>query len=138
MTSAFIAKLNLAQRQIPIVVKLPAEARQDLSLLARLTVPGKHGPVMIANVATLEITGGPAEIDRYDRLRDDEADAKACNTTRSTHEHTPSNSHGNLRRIAKQTNEASAKFSCELGALRRRDAQAVVAGQPFCAEHGQA
>ena len=64
-----IAKLNLAQRQIPIVVKLPAEARQDLSLLERLTVPGKHGPVMIANVATLEITGGPAEIDRYDRLR---------------------------------------------------------------------
>ena len=64
-----IAKLNLAQRQIPIVVKLPAEARQDLSLLERLTVPGKNGPVMIANVATLEITGGPAEIDRYDRLR---------------------------------------------------------------------
>ena len=34
-----------------------------------MTVPGKHGPVAIANVATLEITGGPAEIDRYDRLR---------------------------------------------------------------------
>ena len=64
-----IAKLNLAQRQIPIVVKLPPKARQDLNLLGRLTVPGKHGPVMIANVATLEITGGPAEIDRYDRLR---------------------------------------------------------------------
>ncbi|MDD2743315.1 MAG: efflux RND transporter permease subunit [Rhodocyclaceae bacterium] len=64
-----IAKLNLAQRQIPIIVKLPPEARQDLNLLARLTVPGKNGPVMIANVATLEITGGPAEIDRYDRLR---------------------------------------------------------------------
>jgi multidrug efflux pump subunit AcrB len=64
-----IAKLNLAQRQIPIIVKLPPEARQDLSLLGRLTVPGKNGPVMISNVATLEITGGPAEIDRYDRLR---------------------------------------------------------------------
>ena len=64
-----IAKLNLAQRQIPIIVKLPPEARQDLNLLERLTVPGKNGPVMIANVATLEITGGPAEIDRYDRLR---------------------------------------------------------------------
>ncbi|OYY95954.1 MAG: RND transporter [Hydrogenophilales bacterium 28-61-23] len=64
-----IAKLNLAQRQVPIVVKLPAEARQDLNLLGRLTVPGKHGPVMIANVASLAITGGPAEIDRYDRLR---------------------------------------------------------------------
>jgi len=64
-----IAKLNLAQRQVPIVVKLPAEARQDLNLLGRLTVPGKHGPVMIGNVASLAITGGPAEIDRYDRLR---------------------------------------------------------------------
>jgi len=64
-----IAKLNLAQRQVPIIVKLPAEARQDLDLLGRLTVPGKHGPVMIGNVASLAITGGPAEIDRYDRLR---------------------------------------------------------------------
>ena len=64
-----IAKLNLAQRQIPIVVKLPPEARQDLSLLERLTVPGKHGPVMIGSVAKLSMAGGPAEISRYDRLR---------------------------------------------------------------------
>ncbi len=64
-----IAKLNLAQRQVPIVVKLPTAARRDLSLLGRLSVPGKHGPVMIANVASLAITGGPAEINRYDRLR---------------------------------------------------------------------
>jgi multidrug efflux pump subunit AcrB len=63
------AKLNLTQRQIPIVVKLPPEARQDLPLMERLTVPGKHGPVMIGNVATLSLAGGPAEIDRYDRLR---------------------------------------------------------------------
>jgi multidrug efflux pump subunit AcrB len=64
-----IAKLNLAQRQVPIVVKLPPAARQDLGLLERLTVPGKQGPVMIGAVASLTITGGPAEIDRYDRLR---------------------------------------------------------------------
>jgi multidrug efflux pump subunit AcrB len=64
-----IAKLNLSQRQIPIIVKLPPPARQDLNLLERLTVPGKNGPVMIAHVARLEMTGGPAEIDRYDRLR---------------------------------------------------------------------
>ena len=64
-----LAKLNLAQRQVPIVVKLPPEARTDLALLERLTVPGKHGPVMLANVATVSIAGGPAEIDRYDRLR---------------------------------------------------------------------
>jgi multidrug efflux pump subunit AcrB len=64
-----LAKLNLSQRQVPIVVSLPPEARQDPALLARLTVPGAHGPVPIGNVATLAIDGGPAEIDRYDRLR---------------------------------------------------------------------
>jgi multidrug efflux pump subunit AcrB len=64
-----LAKLNLAQRQIPIVVKLPPAAREDLSLLERLTVPGKNGPVMIGAVASLNLSGGPAEIDRYDRLR---------------------------------------------------------------------
>ncbi|KAB2919091.1 MAG: efflux RND transporter permease subunit [Dechloromonas sp.] len=64
-----LAKLNLAQRQVPIVVKLPPAARQDLALLERLTVPGRHGPVMISSVARLSIAGGPAEIDRYDRLR---------------------------------------------------------------------
>jgi multidrug efflux pump subunit AcrB len=64
-----LAKLNLVQRQIPIVVKLPPAAREDLSLLERLTVPGKNGPVMIGAVASLNLSGGPAEIDRYDRLR---------------------------------------------------------------------
>ena len=34
-----------------------------------MTVPGRNGPVAIGNVATLAIAGGPAEIDRYDRLR---------------------------------------------------------------------
>ncbi|OYY58486.1 MAG: RND transporter [Hydrogenophilales bacterium 28-61-11] len=64
-----LPKLNLAQRQVPIVVKLPPGARQDMALLARLTVPGIHGPVMIGNVAALSIDSGPAEIDRYDRQR---------------------------------------------------------------------
>ena len=64
-----LAKLNLAQRQIPVVVRLPAEARADLDLLARLWVPGTRGPVMLGDVATLAIDSGPVEIDRYDRLR---------------------------------------------------------------------
>ncbi|MDD4880061.1 MAG: efflux RND transporter permease subunit [Gallionellaceae bacterium] len=64
-----LAKLNLSQRQIPIVVSLPPSARQDMALLSRLTVPGARGPVAIGNVADLAIDGGPAEIDRYDRLR---------------------------------------------------------------------
>jgi multidrug efflux pump subunit AcrB len=64
-----LAKLNLSQRQVPIIVKLPPVARQDLALLEHLSVPGKHGPVLLANVAELSLVGGPAEIDRYDRLR---------------------------------------------------------------------
>ncbi|HEX5361588.1 MAG TPA: efflux RND transporter permease subunit, partial [Fluviicoccus sp.] len=64
-----LAKLNLSQRQVPIVVRLPADARTDLDLLSRLPVPGAHGPVPLANVATLTLESGPAQIDRYDRLR---------------------------------------------------------------------
>ncbi len=64
-----LAKLNLSQRQVPIVVKLPPGARQDIALLERMTVPGKYGPVMIGNVASLSLDSGPAEIDRYDRQR---------------------------------------------------------------------
>jgi multidrug efflux pump subunit AcrB len=54
---------------VPIVVKLRRLARQDLDLLERLAVPGARGPVMLGQVATLELTGGPAVIDRYDRSR---------------------------------------------------------------------
>jgi len=64
-----LPKLNLSQRQVPIVVKLQEDARRDLGVLERLSVPGARGPVMLGQVATLELTGGPAVIDRYDRAR---------------------------------------------------------------------
>ncbi|MES2999966.1 MAG: efflux RND transporter permease subunit [Pseudomonadota bacterium] len=64
-----LPKLNLSQRQVPILVKLDENARKDLSVLERLAVPGSKGPVMLGQVATLEMTGGPAVIDRYDRSR---------------------------------------------------------------------
>ena len=64
-----LAKLNLSQRQVPVVVKLSDSGRQDMDLLSRLPVPGARGPVALSNVATLEIASGPAEIARYDRLR---------------------------------------------------------------------
>ncbi|MFI5443801.1 efflux RND transporter permease subunit [Polaromonas sp. UC242_47] len=64
-----LPKLNLSQRQVPIVVKLDESARQDLGVLERLSIPGSKGPVMLGQVATLEMTGGPAIIDRYDRSR---------------------------------------------------------------------
>ncbi len=64
-----LPKLNLSQRQVPIVVKLDAEARTDIALLSRLAVPGTRGPVMLGNVAQFSIDSGPAQIDRYDRQR---------------------------------------------------------------------
>jgi multidrug efflux pump subunit AcrB len=64
-----LPKLNLSQRQVPIVVKLDSSARQDLDLLGRLAVPGIKGPVMLSQVATLEMAGGPAVIDRLNRAR---------------------------------------------------------------------
>jgi multidrug efflux pump subunit AcrB len=64
-----LAKLNLPDRQLPIVVKLRDAARQDLGLLARLAVPGTNGPVMLGSVASLSLESGPAQIDRYDRQR---------------------------------------------------------------------
>jgi len=64
-----LPKLNLAQRQVPIMVKLADSARQDLDLLGRLTLPGSRGPVLLAEVARLEPSGGPAVIDRYNRER---------------------------------------------------------------------
>ena len=64
-----LPKLNLSQRQVPIMVRLREEARRDLEGLKRLSVPGTHGPVMLGEVASFELTGGPAVIDRYDRSR---------------------------------------------------------------------
>ncbi|CAK0775022.1 RND transporter [Gammaproteobacteria bacterium] len=64
-----LAKLNFSQRQVPVVVKLPDRARQDIDLLSRLTVPGVRGPVMLGNLADIAVTSGPAQIDHYDRSR---------------------------------------------------------------------
>jgi multidrug efflux pump subunit AcrB len=64
-----LAKLNLGERQVPVVVKLAGEARRDIDTLAQLPVQGTRGPVPLGNVATLEIGSGPSEITRQDRVR---------------------------------------------------------------------
>jgi len=66
---AALPKLNLSQRQVPIVVKLEDDARKDLGVIERLSVPGSRGPVMLSQVANVEMASGPAVIDRYDRQR---------------------------------------------------------------------
>ena len=64
-----LTKLNFSERQVPIRVKLPDAVRSDLDAIARLTVPGRNGPVMLANVAGITIASGPAQIDRLNRSR---------------------------------------------------------------------
>ena len=64
-----LTKMNLAERQVPIRVKLPDSVRADLDAIGRLTVPGRNGPVMLANVATITMESGPAQIDRLNRSR---------------------------------------------------------------------
>ncbi|MCS0592521.1 efflux RND transporter permease subunit [Massilia norwichensis] len=64
-----LAKMNVSERQVPIRVKLPDAVRADLDAIGRLTVPGKNGPVMLANVADITLESGPAQIDRLNRSR---------------------------------------------------------------------
>ena len=65
----FLPKLNLSQRQVPIVVRLPEASTRDLELLRQITVPGARGPVSLRDVAEVEMASGPAQINRLDRLR---------------------------------------------------------------------
>lgn len=64
-----LTKMNMTERQVPIRVKLPDAVRADLDAIGRLTVPGRNGPVMLANVASVTMESGPAEIDRLNRSR---------------------------------------------------------------------
>jgi multidrug efflux pump subunit AcrB len=67
-----LPKLNLSQRQVPVLVQLDPAARKDISQIERLllssSTPGKP-PVMLGSVASVEVGSGPAIIDRYDRAR---------------------------------------------------------------------
>lgn len=64
-----LAKLNLDNRQIDINVSMPDAARQDLSTLANLRIPTRHGVVPLSSIADISIGSSPAEIDRSDRRR---------------------------------------------------------------------
>ncbi len=64
-----LPKLNLSQRQIPIVVKLPDAARENLDLIKNLSIPSANGPVLLSQIADVRMDSGPAQIDRFNRLR---------------------------------------------------------------------
>ncbi len=64
-----LPKLNLPERQLPVVVRFAESARSDLDQLARLSVSGKNGYVMLGQVASLSMGSGPTQIGRMDRSR---------------------------------------------------------------------
>ena len=64
-----LAKLNLAERQVPIRVQLAGTSLTDPAVLRQLRVPGKAGPVPLSAVAEISEGSGPARIDRLNRER---------------------------------------------------------------------
>ncbi|HET8882604.1 MAG TPA: efflux RND transporter permease subunit [Solimonas sp.] len=64
-----LPKLNLPERQLYIRTMLDPRTRTDLDTIRQLRVASLHGPVPLANVASVQVEGGPAQIDRYDRAR---------------------------------------------------------------------
>ncbi|MBS9780069.1 MAG: efflux RND transporter permease subunit [Moraxellaceae bacterium] len=61
-----LSKLNLDARQLPIIVRLPKYAREDVHQLENLYI--KKG-VRIGDVAQLVFSNGPSQIKRYNRER---------------------------------------------------------------------
>ena len=65
-----LAKFNLADRQIPIRVKITNDGRSEIETLQNLRVPSSNGTLVPLNsVATISLGSGPAEIQRFNRQR---------------------------------------------------------------------
>ena len=67
-----LSKLNLDTRQIPIVIRLPDVAKQNVGQLEGLYVPSSLPAgqgVRVGEVASLDFGTGPAQISRLDRER---------------------------------------------------------------------
>jgi multidrug efflux pump subunit AcrB len=63
------AKFSLSDRQVPIRVRLPEEARRDLSNIANLPVPTSAGGSVLSRVADITFGSGPSTIQRYNQER---------------------------------------------------------------------
>ena len=62
-----LAKFNAGDEQIPIVVRLDADARADLVTVQNLRVNSSSGQVPLGAVADVTLSAGATEIGRYDR-----------------------------------------------------------------------
>ena len=64
------AKFSLADRQVPIRVRLSEDARQNLSNITNLPVPtSAGGSVPLSRVAEITLGSGPTTIQRYNQQR---------------------------------------------------------------------
>ena len=64
------AKFSLSDRQVPIRVRLPEEARKDFANIANLPVPtASGGSVPLSRVAEISFGSGPTSIQRYNQQR---------------------------------------------------------------------
>jgi multidrug efflux pump subunit AcrB len=64
------AKFSLADRQVPIRVRLPESSRRDLATIQNLPVPtSSGGSVPLSRVADISFGSGPVSIQRYNQNR---------------------------------------------------------------------
>ncbi|SPH24935.1 Multidrug resistance protein MdtC [Defluviimonas aquaemixtae] len=67
-TGSGSAKFNTGERQIPIIVRMERDVREDLFRMAGLRIPTTTGaPVPLGVVADVQLSTGPTSIERYDR-----------------------------------------------------------------------
>ncbi|WP_425228267.1 efflux RND transporter permease subunit [Sphingomonas sp.] len=73
---ANVAKVTQGERRIPLRVRLPQGDRSDVTSLGRLRVPmAAGGTTTLDSVADIRFEAGPAQINRYNRLRQEAIDA---------------------------------------------------------------
>ena len=64
------AKFSLSDRQIPISVRLPENAREDITTIQNLPVPTANGTsVPLGRIADISFGSGPTTIQRYNQNR---------------------------------------------------------------------
>ena len=67
-TAGSSAKFTVGDEQVPILVRLERDVREDLFRLVGLRVPTQAGaPVPLGVVAQVALATGPTEVERYDR-----------------------------------------------------------------------
>jgi hydrophobe/amphiphile efflux-1 (HAE1) family protein len=67
-SGANVAQFNTGTRQVPILVRLAEDVRNDLTLMGGLRVPSTTGaPVPLGAVADVALSTGASSIERYDR-----------------------------------------------------------------------